>query len=120
MEDLRLWFLESRIRMLWPGVSDKSWVDFIVEESGKNKKVLKEFFDCQTREKVKIKFSIIFEILDINIFFIFMISCNFKLVSLFPEIIHSTFSLSFEDFIQGKRPNSRLSCLSHLSLILCG
>ena len=106
--------------MLWPGVSDKSWVDFIVEESGKNKKVLKEFFDCQTREKVKIKFFNYFEILDINIFFIFMISCNFKLVSLFPEIIHSTFSLSFVDFIQGKRPNSRLSCLSHLSLILCG
>lgn len=78
--------------MLWPGVSDKSWVDFIVEESGKNKKVLKEFFDCETREKVKNN-SYFFLQNYMYTFFIFKISCNCKLVSLFAQNVHSAFGV---------------------------
>ena len=56
MEDLRVWFLESRIRMLWPGISDKSWSDFLVEEAGKNKNLLKDFLDTPTNDKVDLYF----------------------------------------------------------------
>jgi hypothetical protein len=45
MEDLRIWFLESRIRLLWSGISDRSWSDFLTEETGKNRKALKELLD---------------------------------------------------------------------------
>ena len=55
MEDLRLWFLESRVRSLWTGISDKSWADFIIEESGKNRKALKHFFDAEKSDRVSEK-----------------------------------------------------------------
>jgi hypothetical protein len=55
MEDLRIWFLESRIRLLWSGISDKSWSDFLTDESGKNRKALKDLLDGSTgAEKVRI------------------------------------------------------------------
>jgi len=52
MEDLRIWFLESRIRLLWSGISDKSWMDFLTDESGKNRKALKDLLDGTGTEKV--------------------------------------------------------------------
>jgi hypothetical protein len=52
MEDLRLWFLESRIRLLWSGISDRSWSDFLTDESGKNRKALKELLDNPASDKV--------------------------------------------------------------------
>ena len=30
----------------------QSWSDFIVSESGKNRKIIKEFLDAQSRDKV--------------------------------------------------------------------
>jgi hypothetical protein len=55
MEDLRIWFLESRIRLLWSGISDKSWSDFLTDESGKNRKALKDLLDGNTgAEKVRV------------------------------------------------------------------
>ena len=64
MEDLRLWFLESRVRSLWTGISDKSWADFIIEESGKNRKALKHFFDAEKSDRVSEKGSRGVQILD--------------------------------------------------------
>ena len=54
MEDLRLWFLESRIRLLWSGITDKSWLDFLTDDAGKNRKALKELLDNPATDKVKI------------------------------------------------------------------
>ena len=45
MEDLRLWFLETRICRLWNNITEESWMDFMAEENRKNKKLLLEFLD---------------------------------------------------------------------------
>ena len=67
MEDLRIWFLESRIRLLWPGISDKSWSEFLVEEAGKNKKLLKEFLDSAARDKVREKNMVLYQRKKVNL-----------------------------------------------------
>ena len=45
MEDLRLWFLETRICRLWPNITEESWMEFMAEENRKHKKLLLEFLD---------------------------------------------------------------------------
>ena len=45
MEDLRLWFLETRICRLWNNITEESWMDFMAEENRKNKKLMLEFLD---------------------------------------------------------------------------
>ena len=32
MEDLRLWFLERRICLLWNNIPEESWMDFLAED----------------------------------------------------------------------------------------
>ena len=45
MEDLRLWFLETRICRLWNNITEESWMDFMAEENRKHKKLFLEFLD---------------------------------------------------------------------------
>ena len=45
MEDLRLWFLETRICRLWPNISEESYSEFLAEDNRKAKKALLEFLD---------------------------------------------------------------------------
>ena len=33
MEDLRLWFLESRICRLWPNITEESYAEFLAEDN---------------------------------------------------------------------------------------
>ena len=45
MEDLRLWFIETRICRLWPNITEDYWMDFLTEEGRAKKKILVEFLD---------------------------------------------------------------------------
>ena len=45
MEDLRLWFLETRICRLWPNITEDSYAEFLAEDNRKAKKSLLEFLD---------------------------------------------------------------------------
>ena len=45
MEDLRLWFLETRICRLWSNITEESWMEFMAEDNRKHKKLLLQFLD---------------------------------------------------------------------------
>ena len=45
MEDLRLWFIETRICRLWPNITEDYWMDFLTEEGRTKKKIIVEFLD---------------------------------------------------------------------------
>ena len=45
MEDLRLWFLETRICRLWPNIVEESWAEFLAEDNRRAKRTLLEFLD---------------------------------------------------------------------------
>ena len=45
MEDLRLWFLETRICRLWNNIHEDSWAEFLAEENRKAKRLILEFLD---------------------------------------------------------------------------
>ena len=55
MEDLRLWFLESRICRLWNNIPEESWTEFLSEDGRKNRKHLMEFLDAPHNNEVEIK-----------------------------------------------------------------
>ena len=52
MEDLRLWFLETRICRLWNNITEESWMDFMAEENRKNKKLMLEFLDSSHNSNI--------------------------------------------------------------------
>ena len=52
MEDLRLWFLESRICRLWDNIPEESWNEFLAEDGRKNRKHLLEFLDSPQNNEV--------------------------------------------------------------------
>ena len=55
MEDLRLWFLESRICRLWINIPEESWTEFLSEDGRKNRKHLMEFLEAPHNNEVFIK-----------------------------------------------------------------
>jgi hypothetical protein len=52
MEDLRLWFIETRICRLWSNITEDYWMDFLTEDGRKNKKMLLLFLDSPTNHDI--------------------------------------------------------------------
>ena len=52
MEDLRLWFIGSRICRLWSNITEDYWQEFLAEDSRAKRKILVDFLETPTNQEI--------------------------------------------------------------------